>query len=59
MLGPRDRQCFEQAVQEPIIESQTHAARIWMVEMRNDADVAFDAFVETYAVKYEKPSMPE
>jgi putative transposase len=27
---------------------------IWMAETRKDADAAFDAFVETYAVKYEK-----
>ncbi len=27
---------------------------IWMAETRNDADAAFDAFVETYAVKYQK-----
>ncbi|MGH7117560.1 MAG: IS256 family transposase [Gemmataceae bacterium] len=27
---------------------------IWMAETRKDADAAFDAFVETYSVKYEK-----
>jgi putative transposase len=27
---------------------------IWMAATRNDAEVAFDAFVETYAVKYDK-----
>ena len=27
---------------------------IWMAETRKDAEAAFDAFVETYAVKYEK-----
>ena len=27
---------------------------IWMVETRNDAEAAIDAFVETYVVKYEK-----
>ena len=27
---------------------------IWMAEIRNDADSAFDAFIETYAVKYDK-----
>ena len=27
---------------------------IWMAETRNDADSAFDAFIETYAVKYDK-----
>ena len=27
---------------------------IWMAETRNDAVTAFDAFVESYAVKYEK-----
>jgi putative transposase len=27
---------------------------IWMAETRNDAEAAFDAFLETYAVKYDK-----
>ena len=27
---------------------------IWMAETRNHADSAFDAFIETYAVKYDK-----
>jgi transposase-like protein len=27
---------------------------IWMAETTKDADAAFDAFIETYAVKYEK-----
>ena len=27
---------------------------IWMAETRNDADSAFDAFIETCAVKYDK-----
>ena len=27
---------------------------IWMAETRNNAETAFDAFVETYAVKYDK-----
>jgi putative transposase len=27
---------------------------IWMAETKNDANVAFDAFVETYGVKYDK-----
>ena len=27
---------------------------IWMAETRKDAEAAFDAFDETYAVKYEK-----
>ena len=27
---------------------------IWMAETRNDAEAAFDAFVRTYAVKYDK-----
>ena len=27
---------------------------IWMAETRSDADNAFDTFIETYAVKYEK-----
>jgi putative transposase len=27
---------------------------IWMAETRKDAEAAFDAFIETYAVKYDK-----
>ena len=27
---------------------------IWMAETKNDANAAFDAFVETYAIKYDK-----
>jgi hypothetical protein len=27
---------------------------VWMAETRNDANAAFDAFVETYAIKYDK-----
>ena len=27
---------------------------VWMAETRKDAEAAFDVFVETYAVKYEK-----
>ena len=30
---------------------------IWMAETRNDADSAFDAFIETYAVKYDKAAL--
>ena len=33
---------------------------IWMAETRKDAEAAFDVFVETYGVKYEKAGrMPE
>jgi hypothetical protein len=28
---------------------------IWMAATRKDAEAAFDAFVETYAVKCERP----
>ena len=27
---------------------------IWMAETKNDANAAFDAFIETYAIKYNK-----
>ena len=27
---------------------------IWMAETRNDAEASFDAFIETYELKYEK-----
>ena len=27
---------------------------IWMAETKNDANAAFDAFIETYAIEYDK-----
>ena len=54
MLGAQDRQRSEQASEEPAAESQAELQDIWMAETRTDALVAFDAFVETYGVKYDK-----
>ena len=38
--------------QQPKAKRALH--EIWMAATRNDAEAAFDAFVETYAVKYDK-----
>src|SRR5713226_6052154 len=38
--------------QQPKAKRALH--EIWMAETRNDAEAAFDAFVQTYAVKYDK-----
>ena len=38
--------------QQPKAKRALH--EIWMAETRNDAEAAFDAFLETYAVKYDK-----
>src|SRR5271166_3319643 len=41
-----------------ILRKQPKAKRalqeIWMAETRNDAEASFDAFIETYELKYEK-----
>src|SRR5262245_39073987 len=54
LLGAQDRQCLEQAAEEPAIESQAALQEIWMAETKKDALAAFDAFVETWGVKYDK-----
>ena len=37
-----------------IVKAKRALQEIWMAETRNHADSAFDAFIETYAVKYHK-----
>jgi hypothetical protein len=54
LLGPHDRQCLEQAAEEPARESQAGAPEIWMADTRKDALAAFDAFVDTWGAKYDK-----
>jgi putative transposase len=54
VLGPQDRQRLEQAAEEPALESQAALQEIWMAETKKDALTAFDAFVETWGVKYDK-----
>ena len=54
LLGAQDRQCPEQAAQEPASESQTRAAGDLDGRDQDEALVAFDAFIETYGVKYDK-----
>ena len=54
LLGAQDRERLEQAAEEPSLQGQTRPAGIWMAETKTDAVTAFDAFAETYGVKYEK-----
>ena len=55
LLGAQDGERFEQAAKK---SQQSKAKRalhdIWLAETKNNAYVAFDAFVETYGVKYDK-----
>ena len=54
LLGAQDRQCAEQAAEEPAIESQARAAGDLDGRDQEGALAAFDAFVETWGVKYDK-----
>jgi hypothetical protein len=59
LLGAQDRQCLEQAAEELTIESQAALQEICMAETKKDALAAFDAFVETWGVKYDKAVVPD
>ena len=54
--GPRKRRLARKpAGTAPAAQPAKPALQeIWMAETRNGADSAFDAFIETYAVKYDK-----
>jgi hypothetical protein len=54
LLGAQDRECAQQAAEEPAIESQAGAAEVWMAETKKDALLAFDGFIETWGVKYDR-----
>jgi hypothetical protein len=54
LLGAQDRQCIEQATEEPTGKGQRALEQIRMAETKRDALAAFDAFVETYDIKYKK-----
>lgn len=59
LLGAQDRAAACGHVLNKLPKSQQPKAKralqqIWMAATRNDAEAAFDAFVETYAVKYDK-----
>jgi len=54
LLGTQDRQRAEQVAEEPAVESQARLQEIWMAETKKDALAAFDVFVETWGVKYDK-----
>src|SRR5262245_28984880 len=50
LLGAQNRQRPQQTAEEPATESQAGAAR----NTKKDALAAFDAFIETWGVKYDK-----
>src|SRR4249920_1541197 len=54
LLGAQDGQCLEQAAKEPASKGQRALQDIWMAETRQDAEAAFDGFIECYGLKYEK-----
>ena len=54
LLGAQDRQRAQQAAQEPALEGKACSPGDPQAETRNDAESAFDAFIETCAVKYHK-----
>src|SRR5262249_50274034 len=54
LLGAQNRQRPQQTAQQPAAESQARAEEIWMAETKKDALAAFDAFIETWGVKYDK-----
>ena len=43
MLGAQDRQCAEQAAEEPKSKANRAFQEIWMAETKKEALVAFDA----------------
>jgi transposase-like protein len=53
LLGAQDRQCPQQAAEEPTSESQA-LQEIWMAETETGALAAFDTFVETWDIKYDR-----
>ena len=54
MLGAQDGQRFEQLPKSQQSKAKRALHDIWLAETKNDAYVAFDAFVDTYGVKYDK-----
>ena len=54
LLGAQDRQCAQQAAEEPAIEGQAGAAGDLDGRDQEGCARAFDAFVETWGVKYDK-----
>jgi putative transposase len=52
-MDSQDRQCLEQAAEGASMRKPS-LQEIWMAETKKDALAAFDAFVETWGVKYDK-----
>jgi putative transposase len=53
LLGAQGRQCAQQVAEKQTTESQAALQKIWMAATKKDALVAFDAFLETWGVKYD------
>jgi putative transposase len=49
------RERARQAAEEPAAKRQARQ-EIWMAETKADAEAAFDAFIESYQIKYKKQS---
>jgi len=54
LLGAQDRQRTRQVAEEPAAEAKRALQEIWMAETKAVAELAFDAFIESYTPKYEK-----
>ncbi|WP_244561143.1 transposase [Bradyrhizobium canariense] len=52
--GAQDLQRTCQAAEEPAGEAKRALQEIWMAETKLAAELASDAFIESYALKYEK-----
>jgi len=58
LLGAQDRERARQVAEEPAAERPKRALQeIWMAETRVAAELAFDAFIESYTPKYEKAAI--
>src|ERR1700730_948539 len=54
LLGAQDRQRAQQAAEEPTMKGEAGAARDLDGRNQEDALLAFDAFIETWGVKYDR-----
>ena len=54
LLVPQNRQCAERDAKIGQAKAKGHLHDIWQAEARVDAEAAFDCFVASYGVKYDK-----
>jgi len=54
LLGAQDHQCLNKLPKGQQSKAKRALQEIWMAETKKDALVAFDAFVESWGVKYDK-----